>query len=180
MHACVVRYSSEVRFNRGITAPVHGYVEVLINRDKSFVKNGIVYHKLSGLAVFPSGKTGGVPCRTAKNGYPKVRSTNCSKIWFVHILIAEVFVENTYGKPIVNHIDGNKGNSSPENLEWVTHSENTIHAYKTGLCKKNRSKLTAKDVVLIRKSKDHSTVLSIRYGVSVRNIYLIKSGKTWC
>lgn len=33
----------------------------------------------------------------------------------------------------INHIDGNKLNNSLTNLEWCTHSENTIHAINMGL-----------------------------------------------
>ena len=33
----------------------------------------------------------------------------------------------------MNHIDGNKINNHIENLEWCTHSQNNIHAYKNGL-----------------------------------------------
>jgi hypothetical protein len=33
----------------------------------------------------------------------------------------------------INHIDGVKGNDYPENLEWITGSENRLHAIKTGL-----------------------------------------------
>ena len=34
---------------------------------------------------------------------------------------------------MVNHKDGNKLNNVAENLEWVTHSENDLHAYKLNL-----------------------------------------------
>lgn len=34
---------------------------------------------------------------------------------------------------VVNHLDGNTENNKASNLEWVTHKENSIHAYSTGL-----------------------------------------------
>lgn len=45
----------------------------------------------------------------------------------IHRLVAEEFIPNTAGKPQVNHKDGNKSNNTPDNLEWVTCSENNLH-----------------------------------------------------
>lgn len=51
----------------------------------------------------------------------------------VHRAVAKAFIPNPDSKPVVNHIDGDKLNNNVCNLEWVTHSENHIHAYTSGL-----------------------------------------------
>ena len=74
----------------------------------------------------------------------------------VHILVAQAFIPNPSNKPQVNHIDGNKANPHVSNLEWVTQSENMLHAFRIGLkksatgSKNGKAKLTDDDIRYIR------------------------------
>lgn len=53
----------------------------------------------------------------------------------VHRLVATSFVDGRACGLEVNHIDGNKQNNCAENLEWVTKSRNSSHAWELGLQK---------------------------------------------
>lgn len=66
---------------------------------------------------------------TSNSGYlcVKLWSGGKGKNCFVHRLVAAAFVPNPHGKPEVNHIDGDKSNNIPSNLEWMTAAENKRH-----------------------------------------------------
>ena len=50
----------------------------------------------------------------------------------VHKIIAESFIENKDGLKYINHIDSNKLNNKPSNLEWCTNSANVKHGWDSG------------------------------------------------
>lgn len=58
----------------------------------------------------------------------------------IHRIIATAFIPNPDNLPEINHIDGVKDNNNVNNLEWVSHRDNMIHAAKLRPKTDNRSK----------------------------------------
>lgn len=50
-----------------------------------------------------------------------------------HRIVAQVFIPNSENKSQVNHKNKNRKDNRLQNLEWVTPSENVLHAISTGL-----------------------------------------------
>ena len=72
-------------------------------------------------------------------GYKRViLYTPIKKRFFIHRLVAYHFVDGYNKSLIVNHKDGNKANNRFDNLEWVTRSENDLHAFRLGLRKAHK------------------------------------------
>src|SRR6185312_2349330 len=72
-----------------------------------------------------------------KDGYYRIWLSKRSKKspFRVNRLVAVAFIDNPENKPVCNHIDGDKKNNHVSNLEWVTRSENDLHAFALGLRK---------------------------------------------
>lgn len=128
--------------------------------------------------------------REDRNGYKRVKLSKDgkSKLITLHRIVAMSFVDNPLNKNEVNHIDGNKNNNIPSNLEWVTRSENVQHAFnkKLKLAIKgevnNNAKLTESDVKEIRElRKEGLTLRSIadKYKITAANVSEIVNYKTW-
>jgi hypothetical protein len=106
---------------------------------------------------------------------------------FAHRLIARAFVPGYEPHLSVNHINGNKLDNRPENLEWLTVSDNSKHEWETGLIdlrgeNQPGHKLSQKQVIHIRKALRlgvPANSLAIIAGVNPSTIYLIEWGKRW-
>lgn len=57
-------------------------------------------------------------------------SLGSRKRTYVHRLVAEAFLGNPEGKPMVNHKNSNPTDNAVENLEWATASENLAHGWR--------------------------------------------------
>lgn len=108
----------------------------------------------------------------------------------VHKLVACAFIgEKTKGFE-VNHKDGNKTNNKPDNLEYVSRSENIKHAYDNGLITpkagilNGNSKLNDYAVKTIREHAKNSgryygrKELAQRFGISEAHVKDIVNSKT--
>ncbi len=68
-------------------------------------------------------------CCSNTNGYRAIDLEGGGR-QYVHRLVLEAFRGGCPVGKECNHIDGDKANNRIENLEWVTHSENILHAFK--------------------------------------------------
>ena len=103
---------------------------------------------------------------------------------FVHRLVALAFVRGYFRGATVNHIDGDKTNNLPSNLEWVTLAENTRLQWATGLInirgeRHPSAKLSdqqVRDIKLRLDGGENQTPLAREYGVSGALVSKIRRG----
>jgi hypothetical protein len=118
--------------------------------------NGFDDYQVSNLGRVKSFKRGKekILADRKRKGYLSVCLSNINiKYVTNHRLVAESFLPNINNKPCINHINGIKHDNRVENLEWVTHSENTQHAFDTGL-----HKITQKHLLSIKKANSKKVI----------------------
>ena len=65
-------------------------------------------------------------------GYKRVTLYRPRKRFFVHRLVALMFIPNPSNKPEINHKDNNLQNNNYKNLEWTTRKANERQSHLSG------------------------------------------------
>lgn len=126
--------------------------------------------------------------RRHTGGYMRVnlcRNNTGAVDFYIHDLVLTAFVGPCPDGHERNHKDGRKANNAADNLEYVTRSQNMIHAMDTGLypvgSKHGNAKLTEADVKEIRALRATQSPFAIaeRFGVSYRTIHRIVKRQRW-
>jgi hypothetical protein len=94
----------------------------------------------------------------------------------VHSLVARAFLGEVPEGCQVNHKDGDKTNNRPENLEYITSTENNHHALKTGL---RTMKITDEQIEEIKGLMGRLSQREIgrRYGIHHSYVRYLVDGK---
>lgn len=135
-----------------------------------------------------------IPSRTASGYFELNMGGRNGEKWMLHRLVATVWHDNPQGFITVNHINGDKGDNSAENLEWCTLEDNISAGYDTGLFDRAKSLHTtyikwknamsvlpahirAQFLAEVRAGKLKGTSAAEKYGITVRQANNIIFGR---
>lgn len=126
----------------------------------------------------------------ANNGYLRVamHKDGIQRKHTLSVVVATAYCPNPLNKPKVNHLDGNKLNNRPPNLEWCTVLENNNHSrlvlgndFKGERVR--TSKLKTHQVIEIRKlyfnEKISVAKIAPLYNITPSGIYGVICGTNW-
>lgn len=111
-------------------------------------------------------------------GYNRVTLYNNKRKqrFFVHRLVATLFLPNPNNLPEVNHIDDNKNNNNVSNLEWCSRIYNEHAARRTGFKEYKPFKVTFNDGSV--KQYEFAPQLAFELNVTKRTIQNYLQGKS--
>lgn len=143
------------------------------------------YYQISNFGNVKNTKTQKILLGDTNNiGYRRVTLYSpVRKRFFIHRLVALHFCEGASEDLVVNHIDGDKTNNKAENLEWVTRSQNDLHAYQMNLRKahpctfKHRILAYDKNTLELKKIYENTKECEEDLQVARANIYNCCNGK---
>lgn len=113
-----------------------------------------------------------------------------SSQFFVHRLVAMLFLEKSEDQNFVIHLDFDKLNNEVSNLKWVNKTDLFLHHKKNPkkiarIGKTTYSKLSEGRVRMIKKKmldpnrRTRVRLIAKQFGVSEMQLYRIKSGENW-
>lgn len=123
--------------------------------------------------------------RTGSNGYPciTIRQHGIRKLRTIHTVVADAFIERSREGLDVRHLNGDRNDSSINNLALGTRAENFADSARLGTIplgeKKPNSKLTNDKVHRLRFENDRISDLVAEWGISQSTLDDARSGRTW-
>lgn len=113
-----------------------------------------------------------------------------SSSFFVHRLVAMLYLEKREDQKFVIHLDFDKLNNQTSNLKWVNKTEMFLHHKKNPkkiarFGKITYSKLSEGRVKMIKKKildpnrRTRMRLIAKQFGISEMQLYRIKSGENW-
>lgn len=110
---------------------------------------------------------------------------------YVHHLVAAAFLGPRPDGYQVNHINGDKHDNRDANLEYVTVSEQRLHAFRTGLQRPGGLRgsdhpaavLTEADVLEVRRlhalGRFTQAAIAAQFGITASTVSAIATGRLW-
>lgn len=152
-------------------------------------KHPLSHYLISNIGRVKNPKTGKlIKCFVNKHGYCVVAKRVTKRSRGIHRAMMEAFFGVIPDNLVVNHKDGNKLNNTLSNLEVVTSSYNTQHAYASGLAKGRQgedhhsNKITEPELLEMYQLFElgyNNDYIGDKFNLHSRYVSLVRHGKRW-